>query len=114
MNIRSYMDTYHVGDIVVCRTSYAKTDGKRGFIEEIVDEPTPQRTGRYSVYGLEIPNNDKDEIYYGDYSPIELEKTGKVMTSEDILEYKATFHDNVGLQHDMDRVIEKIEGLVVN
>lgn len=102
-----------VGDIVYCRGTYAKTKDRRGFIEEIVDQPLVNerlnRRGLYSIYGIDPPNGDnKLDVYFGDHSGNELEPTGQWMTPEMIEEYKNRHAHNNLIQADMNKVQEKI------
>tara|TARA_R100001530_G_scaffold124282_1_gene92448 strand:- start:108 stop:440 length:333 start_codon:yes stop_codon:yes gene_type:complete len=106
---------YRVGDIVICNTSYTKADGLRGFIEEVVDEPTEYRQGLYSVYGLEKPNHgEAHDVYFGDYRTSELEYTGETMGVAELEEYAKKYSDNAMIQTDMDKIISQKIGLVNN
>ena len=102
-----------VGDIVICKSEgYNRTYGKKGFIEEVVDEPRLHerlgRNGLYSIYGLDKANSDSNALYFGDHAGRDLEETGVRMTIVDITEYQNRQPENKILQSDMDRVVKEI------
>ena len=99
------MPNYQVGDIVVCKAEwYHKTYNKRGFVEEVVEEPIGEkREGRYSIYGLE-ENVHENDIYFGDHNGVELEPTGEKMSIDTIEKYMEKYSTNYGLQEDMKKV----------
>ena len=111
------MHKYQVGDIVVCKAKwYHKTFNKRGFVEEIVDEPRGKREGRYSIYGLESQNTDvkhlNEGMYFGDHNGIELEPTGGRMDRASLQKYMSENSDDIMLQQDMVLVQKRLEEIM--
>jgi hypothetical protein len=100
------MGTYQVGDIVVCKAQwYHKTYNKRGFVEEVLEEPNGWKKGRYGIYGLDEPNSlEKDDMWFGDYNGVELEPTGERMNTDTIEKYMEKYPTNYGLQQDIKKV----------
>ena len=102
-----------VGDIVICH-DYKSIEGKKGFIEEIIDDPNTswnklRETGCYSVYGLEKAHfSIGDSYYFGDCIGDTLEPTGKSMTLKDLEKYKTNESNNKGMSHDIDIVIKNL------
>lgn len=99
-----------VGDIVICH-DWKPIEGKKGFIEEILDDPYTswnklRETGCYSIYGLEKAHfSTADSYYFGDCIGNTLVPTGKSMTVEDLEKYKTLEPNNKGINRDIDIVI---------
>lgn len=91
---------FKVGDVVICHNG-GRSNGKKGFVEEIVRDNLPNRMcfALYSIYGFENvklhesdPENTGD-YYFGDHLESELEWTGEVMTEEALREYRRKVGD---------------------
>jgi len=95
-----------VGDIVIVHSVGSIWDNKKGFIEEIIVNPTPKHlvskkfnpelprySGKYSIYGLEKSNDGK--WYFGHFVGQELELFGSRMSKPDLRDYvfKRKFSD---------------------
>lgn len=104
---------FKVGDVVVIH-SKGKSNGKKGFIEEIVRDNHPEHGtafgALYSIYGFEqvkLYESDPANVgdyYFGDHLESELEWTGEVMTVEALREYRKKLGDG-GFANDIDIVI---------
>lgn len=107
---------FKVGDIVICH-SYGRSNGKKGFVEEIVRDGHPNRgtsfRALYSIYGFEqVKLFESDPVhtgdyYFGDHIESELEWTGEVMTVEALREYRKRLGDG-GFADDVDIVIKNL------
>jgi len=87
-----------VGDIVIVHSNGSIWHDKKGFIEEIIVDPTPKSrirgkqdpnnprfSGKYSIYGLEKSSDGK--WYFGDFVGDELELFGTKMSKPDLRDY---------------------------
>lgn len=106
--------TLKVGDIVICH-GWDATESKKGFIEEIIIDPSGQpkwkAEGQFSVYGLEQANFSSGKSYYfGDYLGEDLEPTGESMSKLDLEKLKWTLNitEDKGFLHDIDKVVKNL------
>lgn len=105
--------TFKVGDIVICH-DWEPTEGKKGFIEEIVVDPNPRgsfkKYGQFSVYGLEPATfvTSQPDLYYGDYIGENLKATGETMTKEKLIEWQKQEPNNKGIARDVQMVIANL------
>jgi len=103
---------FKVGDVVIIHSS-GKSNGKKGFIEEIVrdkrDNLGTAFGALYSIYGFEqvkLYASDPASVgdfYFGDHLESELEWTGEIMTVEALREYRKKLTG--GFANDIDIVI---------
>jgi len=100
-----------VGDIVVCH-GWNKTEGKLGFIEEIIVNSGGKfkATGQFSVYGLEFATfqDSRPSRYFGDNLGYQLEPNGDKMTKERLEKYAKVEPNNKGIQKDIEIVIKNL------
>ncbi len=109
-----------VGDIVLVHSNGSIWNDRKGFIEEIIIDPTPKYrissrqdpesprfSGKYSIYGLEKSSDGK--WYFGNFVGQELELTGTTMSKPDLRDYayNRKFSDPK-VEHDVLTVIENL------
>lgn len=98
---------FKVGEIV-------KTDdGRMGFIEEIIIDPSPNakvkmwREGKYSIYSTNPDRyKDKEKFYIGDYLGSSLQSTGTFVTVDWLNSMIGVFPDMKGIINDYQIVIK--------
>lgn len=106
---------FKVGDIVICHSG-TRSDGKRGFVEEIVRDSYRNWQASYSIYGLEPVKFDKyqdshpSDYYFGDHVEDELGVTGESMTLGQLQEFrqKLVIPQGDGFAKDIDIVIKNL------
>ncbi len=103
-----------VGDVVICH-GWKPTENKKGFIEEIIIDPSGQprwkAKGQYSVYGLEQAEFTSGKSYYfGDYLGEDLEPTGESMSKLDLekLKWELDEKNDKGFLNDIDKVVKNL------
>ena len=111
---------FKVGDVVICH-SRTRSNDKKGFIEEIIDDPNTswnrlRESGMYSIYGLTQEKFNKydephvGDYYFGDHLGSELEAAGESMTVEQLKEFrkKLVTPEGDGFAKDIDIVIKNL------
>ena len=117
MNNITSQNKFKVGDVVICHSS-GRSNGKKGFVEEIVRDDSKHNTGTafralYSIYGFEpVKMHESDpahvgDYYFGDHLESELEYTGEVMTEPQLREYRKKLGDG-GFADDIAIVIKNL------
>ncbi len=105
--------TLKVGSIVICH-GWDLVEGKKGFIEEIVSNPSIRGSGaiwsgKYSVYGLEEGNfSGMDKFYFGDFLGVNLEETKQTMTVDDLKKLPMKDPENKMLEQDIQIIIKNL------
>lgn len=106
--------TLKVGDVVICH-DWQPVENKKGFIEEIIVDPTGKSNwkaeGQYSIYGLEeVEFTSGKSFYFGDFLGEHLDKTGETMSKLDLekLKWKLNPEENKGFIHDIDKVVKNL------
>lgn len=107
---------FKIGDVVICHSG-GRSNGKKGFVEEIVRDNNPNHgtafSALYSIYGFEqvkLFKSDPESIgdyYFGDHIESELEYTGESMTVEQLINYRKNLGDT-GFANDIDIVIKNL------
>jgi len=105
--------TLKVGSIIICH-GWDIVEGKKGFIEEIISDPTLGKTGiiwsgRYSVYGLdEVGFDSGAKYYYGSFLGADLEETNEAMSKHDLEQFLEQNMTDKMLHKDIPTIIQNL------
>lgn len=80
---------YAIGEVVRTKKDLQWEPNKKCFVEEILEQPENSAFGgKYSLFALEQREKFPGEWYMGDWTGDEITSTGKMMSIEELNEYK--------------------------